>query len=63
MFSTNAKFSIEIFIDKRPEDDERWPKIVQPVLKRSGHAICRMCLANGELKEEIFTSYKHGKYV
>ncbi|XP_070152107.1 ribosome assembly protein METTL17, mitochondrial isoform X2 [Polyergus mexicanus] len=49
--------------DKRPENDEQWPKIVRPVLKRSNHVICRMCLANGELKEEIFTKYKHGKHM
>ncbi|XP_029663982.1 methyltransferase-like protein 17, mitochondrial isoform X2 [Formica exsecta] len=49
--------------DKRPENDEQWPKIVRPVLKRSNHVICRMCLANGELKEDIFTKYKHGKHM
>ncbi|XP_077280595.1 ribosome assembly protein METTL17, mitochondrial [Temnothorax americanus] len=48
---------------KRPEDDEQWPRIVRAALKRSNHAICRMCMANGELKEEIFTKYKHGKHM
>jgi len=52
-----------LFIDKRPEDDEQWPRIVRDVLKRSKHIICRMCTNSGELKEEIFTKYKHGKYV
>lgn len=46
---------------KRPENDEQWPRIVRTTLKRSKHVICRMCLANGELKEDIFTEYKHGK--
>lgn len=46
---------------ERPENDEKWPRIVRPTMKRSRHVICRMCLANGELKEEIFTKYKHGK--
>ncbi|KAL6425596.1 hypothetical protein ACFW04_009619 [Cataglyphis niger] len=49
--------------DKRPENDEQWPRIVRPVLKRSNHVICRMCLANGELKEEIFTKYKYGRHI
>jgi len=52
-----------LFIDKRPEDDEQWPRIVRDVLKCSKHTICRMCTNSGELKEEIFTKYKHGKYV
>ncbi|KMQ97636.1 protein rsm22-like mitochondrial protein [Lasius niger] len=46
---------------ERPENDEQWPRIVRGALKRSRHVICRMCLANGELKEEIFTKNKHGK--
>lgn len=49
--------------DKRPEDDNQWPRIVRNVLHRSGHTICRMCIATGELKEEIFTKHKHGKYM
>ncbi|XP_011866454.1 PREDICTED: methyltransferase-like protein 17, mitochondrial isoform X2 [Vollenhovia emeryi] len=48
---------------KRPEDDEQWPRIVRTILKRSNHAICRMCTANGHLKEEIFTKYKHGRHM
>jgi len=48
---------------KRPEDDEQWPRIVRAVLNRSNHTICRMCTANGELKEEIFTKYKHGRHM
>lgn len=46
---------------KHPENDEQWPRIVRATLKRSNHVICRMCRADGELKEEIFTKYKHGK--
>ncbi|XP_033330997.2 ribosome assembly protein METTL17, mitochondrial [Megalopta genalis] len=45
----------------RAEDDDGWPRIVRPVLKRSKHTICRMCTAAGELKEYIFTEYKNGK--
>lgn len=46
---------------EHPENSARWPRIVRPVLKRPSHAICRMCVAAGELKEEIFTTYKNGK--
>ncbi|KYN27309.1 hypothetical protein ALC57_03653 [Trachymyrmex cornetzi] len=48
---------------KRPENDEQWPRIVRDILKRSNHTICRMCTNSGKLKEEIFTKYKHGKYM
>ncbi|KYQ56061.1 hypothetical protein ALC60_05044 [Trachymyrmex zeteki] len=48
---------------KRPENDEQWPRIVRAVLKPSNHTICRMCTKSGELKEEIFTKYKHGKHM
>lgn len=51
------------FADKRPEDDEQWPRIVRETLHRNNHTICRMCVANGKLTEEIFTKNKHGKYV
>lgn len=51
------------FIDQRPKDDEQWPRIVQATLHRHKHTICRMCVAKGELKEEIFTKRKHGRYV
>lgn len=59
----NIFFNIHFFSGQRPENDEQWPRIVRAALKRSNHTICRMCTANGELKEEIFTKYKHGKYV
>ncbi|XP_032664973.1 methyltransferase-like protein 17, mitochondrial isoform X2 [Odontomachus brunneus] len=49
--------------DKRPENDEQWPRIVRPVLHRSGHTICRMCVASGKLKEEVFTKNKSGKHI
>lgn len=48
---------------KRPEDDEQWPRIVRSVLDRSRHTICRMCVASGELKEDIFTKHKNGKHI
>ncbi|XP_011697043.1 PREDICTED: methyltransferase-like protein 17, mitochondrial isoform X2 [Wasmannia auropunctata] len=48
---------------KRPEDDKQWPRIVRAVLNRNNHTICRMCTNSGELKEEIFTKYKHGRHM
>ncbi|XP_011329150.1 methyltransferase-like protein 17, mitochondrial isoform X2 [Ooceraea biroi] len=48
---------------KRPEDDKQWPRLVEHTLKRHRHVICRMCVASGELKEEIFTKSKHGKHM
>ncbi|XP_020291006.1 methyltransferase-like protein 17, mitochondrial [Pseudomyrmex gracilis] len=48
---------------KRTEDDEQWPRIVRETMNRSNHTICRMCTSNGELKEEIFTKYKHGRHM
>lgn len=38
-----------------------WPRIVQPVLSRSRHTICRFCTNSGSLKEVIFSPSKHGK--
>ncbi|XP_075989160.1 ribosome assembly protein METTL17, mitochondrial [Anticarsia gemmatalis] len=43
----------------RPEDDPKWPRIVRAPIVRSGHTICRLCTAQGELKEVIFSK---GKY-
>ncbi|EFN75915.1 Protein RSM22-like protein, mitochondrial [Harpegnathos saltator] len=45
---------------KRPENDSQWPRIVRATLHRHKHTICRMCVASGQLKEEIFTKSKHG---
>lgn len=49
--------------DKRPENDNQWPRIVRPVLKRSKHVICHMCTASGKLEEHIFTKWKNGRFV
>lgn len=43
----------------RPSDDPQWPRIVRAPIVRSGHTICRLCTAQGELKEIIFSK---GKY-
>ncbi|XP_076649161.1 ribosome assembly protein METTL17, mitochondrial [Halictus rubicundus] len=47
--------------DRADEDENKWPRIVRPVLKRSRHVICRMCTGSGELQEHIFTAWKNGK--
>ncbi|XP_023289685.1 methyltransferase-like protein 17, mitochondrial isoform X1 [Orussus abietinus] len=58
----NARFSYVIIKkSERPDADEKWPRIVRPVLVRSRHSVCRMCTASGELKEVIFTASKFGK--
>ncbi|XP_041968664.1 methyltransferase-like protein 17, mitochondrial [Aricia agestis] len=43
----------------RPTDDPQWPRIVRAPIVRSGHTICRLCTAQGELKEIIFSKGKH----
>ncbi|KAL0852782.1 hypothetical protein ABMA27_012589 [Loxostege sticticalis] len=43
---------------ERPEDDPQWPRIVRAPIVRSGHTICRLCTAQGELKEIIFSKAK-----
>uniref|UniRef100_A0A1B6D0H8 Methyltransferase-like protein 17, mitochondrial n=2 Tax=Clastoptera arizonana TaxID=38151 RepID=A0A1B6D0H8_9HEMI len=45
----------------RSSYDYQWPRIVKPVLKKSKHAICRMCTKEGKHQEIIFTASKHGK--
>lgn len=63
--SNKSEVSADIFSyvvlkkGKRPEDDPQWPRIVRAPLVRSGHTICRLCTAQGELKEIIFTKSKH----
>lgn len=43
----------------RPSDDPQWPRIVRAPIVRSGHTICRLCTAQGELKEIIFSKSKY----
>ncbi|XP_031828110.1 ribosome assembly protein METTL17, mitochondrial [Nomia melanderi] len=47
--------------EKRSENDDNWPRLINQVLKRSKHAICRMCAASGELHEQVFTAWQNGK--
>ncbi|XP_029032389.1 methyltransferase-like protein 17, mitochondrial isoform X1 [Osmia bicornis bicornis] len=46
---------------KRSENDNQWPRIISPILKRSKHVVCRMCTASGKFEEQIFTAWKNGK--
>lgn len=43
----------------RPSDDPQWPRIVRAPIVRSKHTICRLCTAQGELKEIIFSKAKY----
>lgn len=43
----------------RPPDDPQWPRIVRAPIVRSKHTICRLCTAQGELKEIIFSKAKY----
>ncbi|XP_013147995.1 PREDICTED: methyltransferase-like protein 17, mitochondrial [Papilio polytes] len=42
----------------RPTDDSQWPRIVRAPIVRSRHTVCRLCTAQGELKEIIFSKGK-----
>uniref|UniRef100_A0A1B6KGD8 Methyltransferase-like protein 17, mitochondrial n=1 Tax=Graphocephala atropunctata TaxID=36148 RepID=A0A1B6KGD8_9HEMI len=46
---------------KRKVDNNNWPRVVRPILKRHNHVICRLCTADGDLREVIFTKNRHGK--
>ncbi|XP_072941331.1 ribosome assembly protein METTL17, mitochondrial [Epargyreus clarus] len=43
----------------RPAEDPQWPRIVRAPIIRSKHTICRLCTAQGELKEVIFAKSKY----
>ncbi|KAH1010608.1 hypothetical protein HUJ05_004877 [Dendroctonus ponderosae] len=42
-------------------NDLNWPRVVKPILVRTKHSVCRICTANGKLREVIFTAKRHGK--
>ncbi|GBN15875.1 Methyltransferase-like protein 17, mitochondrial [Araneus ventricosus] len=46
----------------RPTDSNIWPRIVQPVLKKSRFVICRACCSDGMLKELTITKVRHGRH-
>lgn len=43
----------------RADNDPQWPRVVRAPIIRSGHTICRLCTAEGELKEVIFSKSKY----
>ncbi|XP_042909941.1 ribosome assembly protein METTL17, mitochondrial isoform X2 [Parasteatoda tepidariorum] len=47
---------------RRPPDDNTWPRIVRPVLKKSKHVHCRLCCDDGQLHETIVTKARHGRH-
>ncbi|KAK9710245.1 Mitochondrial small ribosomal subunit Rsm22 [Popillia japonica] len=46
---------------KRDSVEDEWPRLVRETMVKSKHSICKMCTANGNLTEVIFTASKHGK--
>ncbi|XP_046655663.1 methyltransferase-like protein 17, mitochondrial [Daphnia pulicaria] len=46
---------------QRPDEDLQWPRVVRPVLVRSGHVICRLCTQEGKLEEIVITRAKNSK--
>lgn len=46
---------------KRDSLEDEWPRLVRETMVKSKHSICKMCTANGNLTEVIFTASKHGK--
>ncbi|KAG8185565.1 hypothetical protein JTE90_017568 [Oedothorax gibbosus] len=42
-------------------ETHKWPRIVKPVIKKSGHVYCRCCCSNGNINEVIVTKGKHGR--
>ncbi|KAH9401209.1 Methyltransferase-like protein 17, mitochondrial [Tyrophagus putrescentiae] len=41
------------------ESQKSWPRVVQPVVRRARHSICRVCTADGQLAEVILSKAKH----
>ncbi|KAK8788225.1 hypothetical protein V5799_021997 [Amblyomma americanum] len=59
-----ARYSYVVL--QKPGDmpkERNWPRLIRPVLRRSRHAICRMCCSDACLKEFVFTKKKHGRHV
>ncbi|GIY56883.1 methyltransferase-like protein 17, mitochondrial [Caerostris extrusa] len=49
------------FLKKRHKlkDENSWPRIIQPVMRKSRRAICRMCCNDGKFKELTITKNKN----
>lgn len=57
---TTGRFSY-VVLEKNGEsrEDDTWPRVVENVIRGHHHAICRLCCADGKLKELIGTKRKH----
>ncbi|XP_053618886.1 methyltransferase-like protein 17, mitochondrial [Plodia interpunctella] len=64
-FPSKSEISADVFSyvilrkGVRPSNDPQWPRVVRALIVRSGHTICKLCMAKGELKEVIFSKSKH----
>ncbi|OWA51531.1 Methyltransferase-like protein 17, mitochondrial [Hypsibius exemplaris] len=49
--------------EQRTTEEQQWPRVVESVLKRHHCGICRVCCADGHLKEVLVTRQKHGSSI
>lgn len=56
-------FSYLVIKKGSPSAEDRWPRIVRPILERHKHVHCRMCTEEGKIDDGIFTVKRHGKLV
>lgn len=59
IFKSLEKFSYLVMRKGRTKEGTIWPRVVDPVLLRSRHVICRICHRDGQLRELIITKGKH----
>ncbi|XP_022257265.1 methyltransferase-like protein 17, mitochondrial [Limulus polyphemus] len=57
MKKCNHRYSYVVL--RKGRNGNKWPRIVEPVLPRRKHVVCRMCCNDGHLHEVIFTKAKH----
>ncbi|XP_048211675.1 methyltransferase-like protein 17, mitochondrial [Perognathus longimembris pacificus] len=64
-FNWNKKPKEEIFsmviLARGSPEENRWPRMTQPVLKRPRHVHCHLCCPDGRMEHAIITARKHGK--
>ncbi|GFU21439.1 methyltransferase-like protein 17, mitochondrial [Nephila pilipes] len=46
----------------KPKDSNTWPRLVQPVMKKSRLVICRACCSDGKIHDLTLTKSKHGRH-
>ncbi|XP_047594649.1 methyltransferase-like protein 17, mitochondrial isoform X2 [Lutra lutra] len=57
----DEKFSMVILARGSPEEANRWPRIIQPVLKRPRHVHCHLCCPDGHMQHAVITARQHGR--